>query len=176
MPPTPSSTGGRTVSPPRFDFEARGESLEGQLAAAHVVMNRAASGRYPPDWWGVVQQRPIVSFVRHGQFPQADTNCDEVAQGRGEGESQPRTSVPSVAQNVLWYRAEFLCDPVVAPMNLPGSRTNQARTSSTRPDRKRFQEGREALRTPGSGAPSSFRRCLRKKIKFGFTRNSHRTF
>src|ERR1051326_4353040 len=28
-------------------FEARGESLEGQLAVAEVVMTRAASGRYP---------------------------------------------------------------------------------------------------------------------------------
>src|SRR6185437_15614301 len=36
-------------------FEARGESLEGQLAVAHVVMNRASSGRYPPDWCGVVK-------------------------------------------------------------------------------------------------------------------------
>ena len=37
-------------------FEARGESLEGQLAVARVVMNRAASGRYPPDWCSVVKQ------------------------------------------------------------------------------------------------------------------------
>ena len=56
-------------------FEARGESLEGQLAVAHVVMNRAASGRYPPDWCSVVKQPAQVSFVRHGEFPQADTNC-----------------------------------------------------------------------------------------------------
>ena len=31
-------------------FEARGETLEGQLAVARVVMNRAASGKYPPNW------------------------------------------------------------------------------------------------------------------------------
>ena len=37
-------------------FEARGESVEGQLAVAKVVMNRAASGRYPTDWCGVVKQ------------------------------------------------------------------------------------------------------------------------
>src|SRR5213592_3273583 len=57
-------------------FEARGESVEGQLAVARVVMNRAASGRYPPDWCGVVKQPYQFSFVRHGAFPQADTNCD----------------------------------------------------------------------------------------------------
>ena len=52
-------------------FEARGESLEGQLAVAHVVMNRASSGRYPPDWCGVVKQPAQFSFVRHGEFPYA---------------------------------------------------------------------------------------------------------
>ena len=35
--------------------EARGETLEGQLAVAKVIMNRAASGKYPS------------SLVRHGQ-------------------------------------------------------------------------------------------------------------
>src|SRR5215470_7187767 len=31
-------------------FEARGEPLQGQLAVAEVVMNRAASGRYPTSF------------------------------------------------------------------------------------------------------------------------------
>ncbi|HYI43548.1 MAG TPA: cell wall hydrolase, partial [Sphingomicrobium sp.] len=35
--------------------EARGESLEGQLAVARVIMNRAASGKYPPTWCGTVK-------------------------------------------------------------------------------------------------------------------------
>ena len=30
--------------------------MEGQLAVARVVMNRAESGRYPPDWCSVVKQ------------------------------------------------------------------------------------------------------------------------
>ena len=44
-------------------FEARGESLEGQLAVARVVMNRAASGKYPPDWCSVVKQ-PCAILLR----------------------------------------------------------------------------------------------------------------
>ena len=56
-------------------FEARGESLEGQLAVAHVVMNRAASGKYPTSWCAVVKQPAQFSFVQHGQFPYADSNC-----------------------------------------------------------------------------------------------------
>ena len=42
-------------------FEARGEPLRGQLAVAEVVMNRAASGRFPASLCGVVvQPRPIL--------------------------------------------------------------------------------------------------------------------
>jgi spore germination cell wall hydrolase CwlJ-like protein len=37
-------------------FEARGESGEGQAAVAQVVMNRVASGLYPPTICGVVYQ------------------------------------------------------------------------------------------------------------------------
>ncbi|HJP69376.1 MAG TPA: cell wall hydrolase, partial [Sphingomicrobium sp.] len=58
-------------------FEARGESLEGQLAVARVVMNRASSGRYPPDWCGVVKQPAQFSFVHHGRFPSVDQSSDE---------------------------------------------------------------------------------------------------
>ena len=38
-------------------FEARGESLEGQMAVADVIMNRAASGRYPPAGAGSSSSR-----------------------------------------------------------------------------------------------------------------------
>ena len=37
-------------------FEARGESLEGQIAVAEVILNRRDSGRYPETVCGVVQQ------------------------------------------------------------------------------------------------------------------------
>jgi N-acetylmuramoyl-L-alanine amidase len=50
-------------------FEAKGESLEGQLAVAEVVLNRAGSGRFPSTVCGVVRQRAQFSFVRGGRFP-----------------------------------------------------------------------------------------------------------
>jgi hypothetical protein len=37
-------------------FEARGESLDGQVAVAEVILNRRDSGRYPDSVCGVVQQ------------------------------------------------------------------------------------------------------------------------
>ncbi|MCW0199078.1 cell wall hydrolase [Sphingopyxis sp.] len=50
-------------------FESRGESLAGQLAVAHVVINRAKSGRFPKSLCGVVHQPSQFSFVRHGKMP-----------------------------------------------------------------------------------------------------------
>src|SRR5687768_14010949 len=49
-------------------FEARGEPIEGQLAVAEVVLNRAASGRYPPRICDVVTQPWQFSFIRRGRF------------------------------------------------------------------------------------------------------------
>lgn len=50
-------------------FESRGESLPGQLAVAHVVINRAQSGRFPASMCGVVYQKRQFSFVRGGRMP-----------------------------------------------------------------------------------------------------------
>ena len=89
-------------------FEARGESLEGQLAVARVVINRAASGRYPGDWCSVVKQPYQFSFVRRGQFPQADTNCDAWKKAEAIAELAAANIVPSVGPGVLWYHADYV--------------------------------------------------------------------
>jgi len=89
-------------------FESRGESLEGQLAVAHVVMNRAASGRYPPDWCSVVKQPAQFSFVQHGQFPQADTNSEAWKKAEAIAELAAANIVPSVGSDVLWYHADYV--------------------------------------------------------------------
>jgi spore germination cell wall hydrolase CwlJ-like protein len=50
-------------------FEAKSESLTGQLAVGHVIANRAASGRFPSSYCGVVYQRSQFSFVRGHSMP-----------------------------------------------------------------------------------------------------------
>lgn len=50
-------------------FESKGESLEGQLAVAEVIVNRAASGRFPSSICGVVYQPSQFSFVRGRAMP-----------------------------------------------------------------------------------------------------------
>jgi spore germination cell wall hydrolase CwlJ-like protein len=50
-------------------FESKSESLAGQLAVGHVIANRAASGRFPASYCGVVYQRSQFSFVRGRSMP-----------------------------------------------------------------------------------------------------------
>ena len=50
-------------------FESKSESLKGQLAVGHVIANRAASGRFPSSYCGVVYQRSQFSFVRGKSMP-----------------------------------------------------------------------------------------------------------
>jgi spore germination cell wall hydrolase CwlJ-like protein len=89
-------------------FEARGETVDGQLAVARVVMNRAASGKYPPDWCSVVKQPWQFSFVRNGEFPPADTNCDAWRRAEAIAQLAAANVVPSVGQDVLWYHADYV--------------------------------------------------------------------
>jgi len=89
-------------------FEARGESVEGQLAVARVVMNRASSGRYPPDWCSVVKQPAQFSFVRHGQFPWIDTASTAWARAQGVARLAVANVIPSVSSDVLWYHANYV--------------------------------------------------------------------
>lgn len=56
-------------------FESKSEPLEGQLAVAEVVLNRAKSGgRFPPSVCSVVFQKGQFSFVRGNGFPPINRN------------------------------------------------------------------------------------------------------
>ena len=50
-------------------FEAKSESLSGQLAVGRVVVARSKSGRFPNSYCGVVFQPSQFSFVRGGTMP-----------------------------------------------------------------------------------------------------------
>ena len=89
-------------------FEAQGESLEGQLAVAKVIMNRAASGKYPASWCGVVKQHAQFSFVRHGAFPWVDVRSDAWRKAQGVTRLAVANAVPSLSEDVLWYHANYV--------------------------------------------------------------------
>lgn len=50
-------------------FEARSETLAGQLAVGRVIIARASSGRFPASYCGVVLQPSQFSFVRGRAIP-----------------------------------------------------------------------------------------------------------
>lgn len=50
-------------------FEAKSESLSGQLAVGRVIVARSKSGRFPNSYCGVVYQPSQFSFVRGGAMP-----------------------------------------------------------------------------------------------------------
>lgn len=56
-------------------FEARSETLAGQLAVGRVIVARAASGRFPASYCGVVFQPSQFSFVRAKTMPPVNRDC-----------------------------------------------------------------------------------------------------
>jgi spore germination cell wall hydrolase CwlJ-like protein len=90
--------------------EARGESLEGQLAVAKVIMNRAASGKYPTSWCGVVKQPWQFSFVnpRSGNMPSVDQHSASWRKALGVTRLAVNNAVQSVPADCLWYHADYV--------------------------------------------------------------------
>jgi len=90
--------------------EARGESLEGQLAVARVIMNRAASGKYPASWCGTVKQPWQFSFVnpRTGVMPGVDAASASWRKAVGVTRLATANAVPVLSTDVLWYHADYV--------------------------------------------------------------------
>lgn len=59
-------------------FEAKSESLAGQLAVGKVIANRAESGgRFPSTYCGVLFQRGQFSFVHGGRLPSVSHSSNQ---------------------------------------------------------------------------------------------------
>jgi hypothetical protein len=89
-------------------FEARGEPIEGQLAVAEVVLNRAASGRYPTSLCGVITQKAQFSFIRKGQFPRADRGSKAWRKAVAIAQIARAELADSLPADVLWYHADYV--------------------------------------------------------------------
>ena len=89
-------------------FEARSESLDGQLAVAEVVLNRAKSGLYPATICGVVTQPAQFSFIRAGKFPDPDRTTSHWRTAVAIADIAQRELADAVAPNVLWYHATYV--------------------------------------------------------------------
>lgn len=89
-------------------FEARGEPLEGQLAVAEVVKNRARSGRYPASYCAVVKQPAQFSFVRHGRFPSIKEGCPQWSKAQAIARVAAKGLAGKLTDDVLWYHADYV--------------------------------------------------------------------
>ena len=89
-------------------FESMGEPLEGQLAVAQVVINRARSGRSPGSWCGVVKQRAQFSFGRGGRFPRTDPACQAWAKAQAIARIAALNLTSRLSSDVLWYHADYV--------------------------------------------------------------------
>lgn len=90
-------------------FEARGESLEGQIAVADVVLNRAASEKYPDTICEVVEQPWQFSFVNAtGRIPEANRSSAAWHRAVAVARAAQGKAARKVEENVLWYHADYV--------------------------------------------------------------------
>ena len=89
-------------------FEARGEPVEGQLAVAEVVLNRASSGQYPGTICEVVTQPWQFSFVRRGIIPPADRRSEAWRRAVAVARIAEAGASRLLPRDVLWYHADYV--------------------------------------------------------------------
>ena len=86
-------------------FESKGESLEGQLAVARVIINRAKSGRFADSLCGVVYQPSQFSFVRRGGMPPIRTHSRSWREAVAIAQIAMNDSWDSRAEGALFFHA-----------------------------------------------------------------------
>jgi spore germination cell wall hydrolase CwlJ-like protein len=86
-------------------FEARSESLDGQLAVADVILNRADSGRFASTVCGVVHQPGQFSFVRGGRMPAINRNSQDWREAVAIARIAEKDRWESAASDALFFHA-----------------------------------------------------------------------
>jgi spore germination cell wall hydrolase CwlJ-like protein len=86
-------------------FEARGESLAGQLAVGRVIVDRTRSVRFPDTYCGVVFQRSQFSFVRGHSMPAIRTDSQAWRNAVAIAEIADAGSWSSPTEGALFFHA-----------------------------------------------------------------------
>lgn len=86
-------------------FEARGETLEGQLAVGRVIVNRAKSGRFPASYCGVVYQPSQFSFIRGRSMPSVREGSADWREAVAVAQIANQGSWKSPAKGALFFHA-----------------------------------------------------------------------
>ncbi|MET0251927.1 MAG: cell wall hydrolase [Novosphingobium sp.] len=86
-------------------FEAKSESLEGQLAVGRVVVARSRSGRFPDSYCGVVYQPSQFSFIRGRSMPAIDKSSRNWADAVRMARVADAGSRKSPVEGALFFHA-----------------------------------------------------------------------
>jgi len=86
-------------------FESKGETLEGQLAVARVIINRAKSGRFASSLCGVIYQPSQFSFVRGHGMPSINIASDSWREAVAIAQIALDDSWDSQAEGALFFHA-----------------------------------------------------------------------
>jgi hypothetical protein len=89
-------------------FESKGEPLEGQLAVAEVILNRARSGRFPPSICGVVKQRGQFSFVRGGRIPAVQRSSEAWRKAVAIAHIAQKDLADSAGADAMFFHARYV--------------------------------------------------------------------
>jgi N-acetylmuramoyl-L-alanine amidase len=89
-------------------FESKGEPLDGQLAVAQTILNRAKSGRFPGSICGVVFQPSQFSFVRGGGFPPIARSSQQWKTAVAIGHIAANKMWDSSVDNALFFHARHV--------------------------------------------------------------------
>ncbi len=91
-------------------FEAKSETLAGQLAVGRVVVARAKSGRFPTSYCGVVYQPSQISFVRGGSMPAIPKGSKAWKNAVAVAQIAHENSWSSPVEGALFFHAAYV-DP-----------------------------------------------------------------
>lgn len=89
-------------------FESKGETLNGQLAVAKVVIARRDSGRFASSICGVVYQPSQFSFVRGGRMPAIKTASRDWADAVAIAQIALSNSWKSPVEGALFFHARHV--------------------------------------------------------------------
>ncbi len=89
-------------------FESRGEPLNGQLAVAQVVINRADDRRFPASYCDVVYQRAQFSFVKNGRMPRIKTSSTAWTRAKAIARIAHAGMWESEAGDSLYFHADYV--------------------------------------------------------------------
>jgi len=86
-------------------FEAKGETLAGQLAVGRVIVARSKSGRFPDSYCGVVYQRSQFSFIRGKGMPAINTDSQSWHNAVAIAQIADSGSWKSRSEGALYFHA-----------------------------------------------------------------------